>query len=109
MCMIYICLNTLFSIIAILGVVDWAFITWLSSIYILGNLILSHTHFPLVEQGKKLHWVEYAYLYTTNVRSSWWVDWWMVSFSFLNVLSTDFLCNVLIISNCTNYMTFMMV
>ncbi|CAL8085966.1 unnamed protein product [Orchesella dallaii] len=70
------CMVCHYSLIPVLGIVNWLVITWLASIYILGNLILSHTHLPVVEEGTKLHWVEYALLNTTNVRSSWWVDWW---------------------------------
>ncbi|ODM90156.1 Fatty acid desaturase 3 [Orchesella cincta] len=73
-----ICMAIHYALVPILGgVTNWLIITWLSSIYILGNLILSHTHYPVVKEGQKLHWVEYAFIYTTNVRSSWWVDWWM--------------------------------
>lgn len=72
---------THYSLVFVLGFVDWMVLTWLVSIYILGNLILSHTHLPLVKEGQKMHWVEYAFIYTSNVRSSWWVDWWM---GFLN-------------------------
>jgi fatty acid desaturase 2 (delta-6 desaturase) len=65
-----------YSLVPVLGFFDWMGITWLGSIYVLGNLILSHTHLPVVEEGKHLHWVEYAFHHTTNIRSSWWVDWW---------------------------------
>ncbi|CAL8085963.1 unnamed protein product [Orchesella dallaii] len=70
------CMMCHYSLVPILGFVDWMLITWLGSIYVLGNLILSHTHLPVVEEGQKLHWVEYAFHHTTNIRSSWWVDWW---------------------------------
>lgn len=70
------CMMCHYSLVPLLGVVDWLFITWLGSIYVLGNLVMSHTHMPVVENGKKLHWVEYAFLHTMNIRSSWWVDWW---------------------------------
>ncbi|CAG7838281.1 unnamed protein product [Allacma fusca] len=48
---------------------------WLASIYIFGNFSLSHTHLP-VTQGP-LHWVEYAFLHTLDIETSWWCDWWM--------------------------------
>ena len=70
------CMMGHYGLVPILGFVDWLLITWLGSIYVLGNLILSHTHLGVVEDGRKLHWVEYALLYTVNIRSSWWVDWW---------------------------------
>lgn len=48
---------------------------WLASMYIFGNFSLSHTHLP-VTTGQ-LHWVEFAFLHTLDIDTSWYVDWWM--------------------------------
>jgi len=67
-----------YSILFLVGFVDWMLVTWIVSVYILGNLVLNHTHLPIVESGRKLHWTEYTFLHTVNCRSSYfgWVDWW---------------------------------
>lgn len=60
------------------GFFEWLFMAWLASLFMLGNLVLNHTHLPIVEEGKKLHWTEYAFFHTVNCKSSYfgWVDWW---------------------------------
>ena len=43
--------------------------------YMVMQATLSHTHLPITEEPT--HWVEYSLVHTANVRSSWWVDYWM--------------------------------
>merc|ERR1711988_46421 len=49
--------------------------------YIFLNFAVSHTHLPVSEPDDYLHWVEYSAVHTTNIATSWAVDWWM---SYLN-------------------------
>ena len=58
-----------------MGVIPYLLSFWLMTVYMLGNFSLSHTHLPLAEG--QLHWVEYAFLHTTDIEPSWWCDWWM--------------------------------
>ena len=55
----------------------------LASAYIFSQFAMSHTHLPVSEADEYLHWVEYAALHTTNIKSGWFncVDWFM---SYLN-------------------------
>jgi fatty acid desaturase len=55
----------------------------IASAYIFSQFAMSHTHLPVSEADDYLHWVEYAALHTTNVKSGYLrsVDWFM---SFLN-------------------------
>ena len=58
-----------------IGFIPYVTSVWLASIYIFGNFSLSHTHLPVTEGP--LHWVEYAFLHTLDIKKSWWCDWWM--------------------------------
>jgi fatty acid desaturase 2 (delta-6 desaturase) len=55
----------------------------IGSAYIFSQFAMSHTHLPVSEPDEFLHWVEYAALHTTNIKSGWFnvVDWFM---SYLN-------------------------
>ena len=49
--------------------------------YIFINFAVSHSHLPVTKESDYMNWVVYSSLYTTNIQSNAFCDWWM---SFLN-------------------------
>ena len=49
--------------------------------YIFINFSVSHSHLPITKQSDYMNWVVYSSMYTTNIQSNVFCDWWM---SFLN-------------------------
>lgn len=48
---------------------------YVTTIYLLLNFSLSHTHLPVTNEPT--HWVEYSLLHTVDVEQTPWCDWWM--------------------------------
>jgi acyl-CoA 6-desaturase (Delta-6 desaturase) len=47
------------------------------SAYIFTNFALSHSHLPVVDATKNIHWVEYASQHTIDITPHVITDWWM--------------------------------
>jgi acyl-CoA 6-desaturase (Delta-6 desaturase) len=45
--------------------------------YIFTNFALSHSHLPVLESSKHVHWVEYASLHTIDITPHFFTNWWM--------------------------------
>ena len=58
-----------------IGIIPYAIAGWFASVYMIGNISLSHTHLPVTEEP--MHWVEYGLVHTIDIDGSWWCDWWM--------------------------------
>jgi fatty acid desaturase 2 (delta-6 desaturase) len=56
--------------------------TGIGGAYIFTNFAVSHSHLPVVEEGKHLTWVEYAANHTVNCTNHFFVNWWMAYLNF---------------------------
>ncbi len=78
-----ICIIAHYSLIPLLGFSVWFAVTWLSSIFVVLNLILSHVQKPVRRrQTIKLHWIENIFGRVTNIRPFYFVSWWTVHLNY---------------------------
>lgn len=54
----------------------WLVSSWVMTAYLHGNFALAHTHLPLADDTTD--WLRYAFVHTSNIRSSWLCDHWMM-------------------------------
>jgi len=45
--------------------------------YIFTNFALSHSHLPVLDADKDIHWLEFASNHTINITPHWFTNWWM--------------------------------